>query len=108
MKKRILFVLAILALGTLLTAATLLFNQKSSFEGCGGFGLHQVKKGLPLPVILVRPSVSLCNSVEPISILWEGNAYHEQYPLNIVVDVIFWSGISALAVVSFRKTHESK
>lgn len=108
MKKKILLILAALTAGLVLTSATLLFNKKSSFDGCEGFGLHQVQKGLPLPIILVRPSVSLCNSVESISILWEGNAYHEQYPLNIFVDVMFWSVISALVAASFTKLRKSK
>lgn len=107
MKKRIRFALAILALGTLLTATTLLVNQKLSFNGCEGSGLHQVKKGFPLPVILLRPSVSLCNSVEPISILWEGNAYHEEYMHNLLINVLFWSGVTALAIGGFIKIRRS-
>jgi len=97
-----------LVLGTILTTATLLVNRKSSFEGCEGLGLHQVQKGLPLPLILVRPSMSICNSVEPISILWKGNAYHEQYATNAIVDIVVWSAISASGILGLTKWREPK
>ncbi len=108
MKKVSLSTLGILTFACLLTAATLLFNRQSSFEGCEVSGLHQVKKGLPFPIILVRPSVSLCNSVEPISILWKGNAYHEQYPLGLAADIVFWSVLSASALVGFKELKKGK
>jgi hypothetical protein len=103
-----LFISLAIVLGIIFTSVTLLVNRQSSFDGCEEFGVHQVQKGFPLPIILVRPSVSLCNPVESISILWEGNAYHEQYPMNTLTDLIFWSGISFLGILGFIRLRASR
>jgi len=94
MKTKLKSALIVVVLGFALTLLSAVVNQKMAFKPCGG-SLSQVKKGFPLSYILVKPSESLCNSVEPISILWQGNAFHEEYPVNFLADFIFWSALSA-------------
>ena len=105
MKKQLKSALIVLILGFALTLLSAVVNQKMAFKPCGG-SLSQVKKGFPLSYILVKPSESLCNSVEPISILWQGNAFHEEYPVNFLGDFIFWSALST-AVVTLSKHRQA-
>lgn len=108
MKKKLLIAVTVVVLGLAFTASTLLINRTSPFDNCEGFGLHQVQKGFPLPVILLKPSVSLCKPVESVLVLLGGNAYHEEYPLNALVDIAFWSSLSAVGIVGLIKLKKSK
>jgi len=78
----------ILILGICTTIASGIRNEKLHWDGCNDAGLSQsqVMKGYPLPYILVRPSVSICQPVEKFSILLEGNAYHEEYYRNFLIN----------------------
>lgn len=127
MKHKIIYILSAVFLGLLITVASATFNRKENFreatyrsQGHTGVApesdypspcdeLNQVRKGFPLAYILVKPSVSICNSVEPVAVLWLGNAYHEEYPLYFVADVIFWSCLSGLGIyVFYRVRHHPR
>ena len=100
--KKLLLVVCCLAGGLTLTIASFLINRitpsdiaQRTLATCQ-VALREARKGFPLSYIKLTPSVTSCNSVESVSILWKGNAKHKEYPLNFLADVIFWSGLTGL------------
>lgn len=104
MSKRMLRALTIsLLVGLLLTAYSIFIIVKEPSKSCADLGLNDVQRGYPFSYLSIKPSVSLCNSVESISILKEGNAYHEEFYKNFLVDVVLWSAL-AFCVIQAAKT----
>lgn len=103
MRSKFLLLVAILVSGALLTLGSTAIARKSPVpESCLG-RLHQVDRGFPLHFLTLKPSVSLCEPVDQLSILWEGNAYHKEFIAAAAVDFVFWSGLSAAGLLSFRR-----
>lgn len=97
MKKKMFLGLLVILCGLVLTIGSVAFSRKAAFDNpCRGPELKQVKRGFPLPYLHIEPSESICQSVESLSILVKGNAFHEQYPSGFVIDFVYWSGLSAM------------
>lgn len=105
MKSKVLLLVAILVCGAILTLESTVIARKSPLPPdhyCLGH-LQQVDRGFPLRFITLKPSVSLCQSVDRLSILWEGNAYHKEFIGAAVVDFVFWSSLSAAGLLGFMR-----
>lgn len=98
---KIALILLSLVIGLGITFGSLVINRKTDWPHCPPQQLTEVRKGFPLAYVHLKPSGSNCWSVEPISIFWKGGAFHEQYPLNFLLDFVFWSGMSfaGLAII---------
>ncbi len=93
--KKLLPVLFVLVVSGLLTLGSLVYSRKELNDICTDYAfteptLKTVQRGFPLPYLLLKPSVSLCQPVESLSVLRFGNAYHEQYYVNAAVNYLFW------------------
>lgn len=98
-----------LALGVALTGASLLYARKTeSTVSCEWTSLNQVERGFPFPMIEINPSVSLCNSVESITVLWRGNAIHQQMTGNAFLNVVFWSVTAAAITTTLVSLHRRR
>lgn len=103
MSKKILRTLAIsLVVGLLLTAYGIFITHKESSKSCGDLGLTDVQRGYPLSYLSLKPSTSLCNSVESLSILKEGNAYHEEFYKNLLADIVLWSALTFCIIQAIK------
>jgi hypothetical protein len=103
MRNKSLLLVAIVTSGVILTLGSVVIARKSPLpESCGG-RLYQVDRGFPLSFLALKPSVSLCEPVDRLSILWEGNAYHKEYVIATAVDFVFWSGLSATGLLGLRR-----
>lgn len=103
MKRQATFILLAIVSGFVLTFASVVVSRSLPFSFCE---LNESAKGFPLPIILVAPSVSLCNDVSSISVLWEGNASHQEYMGNFAIDLVFWSSLSGGAFYILKR-HQS-
>jgi hypothetical protein len=102
MRNNLPLLLAAIASGALLTLGSAAIARKSQMSWPCSDHLLQVDRGFPLPFITLKPSVSLCQSVERLSVLWEGNAYHKESVVAAAVDFVFWSAFSAAGLLSLR------
>ena len=104
MRSKFLLLAAIIIVsGAMLTLGSVVIAQKSPLpESCLG-RLHQADRGFPLHFLTLKPSVSLCESVDQLSVVWKGNAYHEESIATAAVDFVFWSGLSAAGLLGFKR-----
>lgn len=105
MRRKLVIGFTAISLGLIFTFASVAFARTSDSQSCSyfGFQLQDVERGLPLPYLTIKPSTSLCNSVEPLSVLWTGNAYHEQSIVNAAIDVVVWSLLSGVGILGFER-----
>lgn len=93
----------VLIVGIIMTAFSLFYVQKTeSTITCEWTSLNQVERGYPFPMVEINPSVSLCNPVESITVLWRGNAIHQEFIGNIAKNVIFWSVALAATITGSK------
>lgn len=104
MKSKVFLLVVILVSGAILTLESTVIARKSPLppEHCLG-RLKQVNRGFPLRFLTLKPSVSRCEPVDRLSVLWEGNAYHKEFAGAAIVDFIFWSGFSAVGLLGFKR-----
>lgn len=98
--KKFLLLALVLVLAGLLTLGSLIYSRKELNDICTGYAyseptLYTVQRGFPLPYLLLKSSVSLCQPVESLSVLRFGNAYHEQYYVNAAINYLFWLAIAS-------------
>ena len=91
---------AILTLGSVAIARKSPLSSSQSHIFCSR-DLRQVDRGFPLPFLTIKPSVSLCQPVDRLSVVWQGNAYHKESFQAAAVDFVFWSGLSATGLLGF-------
>ncbi len=84
-------------IGLALTVASSVVSHFNGYENSVSF-ISMYAKGYPLPYLFVEPSISHNNAREPVSLLWQGNAWHGVDPLGLVADVLFWSALSGVLV----------
>jgi hypothetical protein len=103
MRSKVLLLVAILVSGAILTLGSTVIARKSPLpEPCLG-RLQQVRRGLPLSFLTLEPSVSLCEPVDRLSVVWEGNTYHKESIVAVAVDFVFWGGLSAVGLLGLRR-----
>ncbi len=98
--KKFVPLLSVLVVSGLLTLGSLVYSRKELNNICVDYAfteptLNTVQRGFPLPYLLLKSSVSLCQPVESLSVLRFGNAYHEQYYVNAAVNYLFWLALAS-------------
>jgi hypothetical protein len=113
MRSKLLLLVAVVISGAILTLASVAIARKSPLSSSQSHifcsrDLRQVDRGFPLHFITLKPSVSLCQPVDQLSVLWEGNAYHKEFIVAAAVDFVFWSGLSAAGLLGFMRYRQVK
>lgn len=112
MKKHIRVIVLCLLAGLAIAIASFLINTgtkpvSTTLKTCNVI-LSETNKGFPLPYLSLEPSVTSCNSVESPSILWKGNASHDENTPAFLADWLIWSGLFGLIIVALKYSRTPK
>lgn|GEM_PF-6522902 len=112
MKQKIQIIVLILTVGFILTCVSVVRLRTTDFKPCrdSGYDLHEVRRGFPLSYLVFKPSVSLCETIEPFSKIGDDNFYHAIDIGNMLVNFAFWTAVTSAVggiIVGIRQLHHA-